>query len=89
MSLNTFKVATRALLVNKSRTFLTTLGIIIGVFSVVMLTGLGSGLQAYVSDQFEGLGANTVLYQSAKFLMARVVLIGVVWVRFYQAINLL
>jgi len=60
MSLNTFKVATRALLVNKSRTFLTTLGIIIGVFSVVMLTGLGSGLQAYVSDQFEGLGANTV-----------------------------
>jgi len=25
-----------------------------------MLTGLGSGLQAYVSDQFEGLGANTV-----------------------------
>jgi len=60
MLLNTFKVATRALLVNKGRTFLTTLGIIIGVFSVVMLTGLGSGLQAYVSDQFESLGANTV-----------------------------
>jgi putative ABC transport system permease protein len=60
MLLNTFKVATKALLVNKGRTFLTTLGIIIGVFSVVMLTGLGSGLQAYVSDQFESLGANTV-----------------------------
>ncbi|MFA6814065.1 MAG: ABC transporter permease [Patescibacteria group bacterium] len=60
MLLNTFKVATRALLVNKGRTFLTTLGIIIGVFSVVMLTGLGSGLQAYVSEQFESLGANTV-----------------------------
>ncbi len=60
MLLNTFKVATRALLVNKGRTFLTTLGIIIGVFSVVMLTGLGSGLQAYVAEQFESLGANTV-----------------------------
>lgn len=60
MLLNTFKVATRALLVNKGRTFLTTLGIIIGVFSVVMLTGLGSGLQAYVTEQLESLGANTV-----------------------------
>ena len=60
MLLNTFKVATRALFVNKGRSFLTTLGIIIGVFSVVMLTGLGSGLQAYVVEQFESLGANTV-----------------------------
>lgn len=60
MLLNTFKVATKALLVNKGRTFLTTLGIIIGVFSVVMLTGLGNGLQAYVAEQFESLGANTV-----------------------------
>jgi putative ABC transport system permease protein len=48
MLLNTFKVATRALFVNKGRSFLTTLGIIIGVFSVVMLTGLGSGLQLIV-----------------------------------------
>lgn len=60
MFLNTFKVAIKALLVNKGRTFLTTLGIIIGVGSVVMLTGIGSGLQAYVSDQFESLGSNTV-----------------------------
>ncbi len=60
MLLNTFKVAIRALLINKGRTFLTTLGIIIGVASVVMLTGLGSGLQSYVTEQFESLGANTV-----------------------------
>jgi len=60
MFLNTFKVAIKALLVNKGRSFLTTLGIIIGVASVVLLTGIGSGLQAYVSDQFESLGSNTV-----------------------------
>jgi len=60
MFLNTFKVAIRALLVNKGRTFLTTLGIVIGVASVVLLTGIGSGLQAYINEQFESLGSNTV-----------------------------
>lgn len=68
MLLNTFKVATKALLVNKGRTFLTTLGIIIGVFSVVMLTGLGNGLQAYVSEQFESLGSNTVFVSMGQML---------------------
>ena len=60
MFLNTFKVAIKALLVNKGRSFLTTLGIIIGVASVVLLTGIGTGLQAYINDQFESLGTNTV-----------------------------
>ena len=68
MLLNTFKVATKALLVNKGRTFLTTLGIIIGVFSVVMLTGLGNGLQAYDSEQFESLGSNTVFVSMGQML---------------------
>lgn len=43
---------------NKVRTFLTSLGILIGVLSVVMLIALGLGLKNYISQQFESLGAN-------------------------------
>ena len=58
--MNTFKIAIQAILLNKVRAFLTMLGVIIGVFSVVMLTALGYGLQAYINEQFESLGTNTV-----------------------------
>jgi len=46
---------------NKVRTFLTSLGILIGVASVVLLIALGLGLKAYIKQQFESLGTN-VLY---------------------------
>src|SRR3989339_1328174 len=46
---------------NKIRTFLTSLGILIGVASVVLLIALGLGLKAYIKQQFESLGTN-VLY---------------------------
>jgi len=59
--LNTFKIAIKAILTNKSRSFLTMLGVIIGVSSVVMLTAIGTGLQSYIEDQFNELGANTVI----------------------------
>ena len=36
------------------------LGVLIGVGSVVMLTGIGTGLQSYISDQFAALGTNTL-----------------------------
>ena len=58
--MNTFKIAIQAILLNKVRAFLTMLGVIIGVFSVVMLTALGYGLQSYINEQFESLGTNTV-----------------------------
>jgi len=45
---------------NKARTFLTSLGIMIGVFSVVVLIALGLGLKNYISAQFEDLGANII-----------------------------
>jgi putative ABC transport system permease protein len=54
------KSSVRAIFKNKSRTILTSLGIIIGVTSVILLTSIGAGLKTYVSDQFESLGANTV-----------------------------
>ncbi len=46
---------------NKVRTFLTSLGITIGVLSVVMLIALGLGLKNYLKEQFESLGANMIL----------------------------
>ena len=46
---------------NKVRTLLTSLGIMIGVMSVVMLIALGLGLKNYIQEQFEGLGANLVM----------------------------
>lgn len=46
---------------NKVRTFLTSLGIMIGVLSVVMLIALGLGLKNYIKQQFESLGANLVI----------------------------
>ena len=55
-----FLIALKALFNNKTRSFLTMLGVIIGVGSVVMLTSIGTGLQAYVVDQFASLGVETL-----------------------------
>jgi putative ABC transport system permease protein len=57
---NIFATALKAILINKSRSFLTMLGVIIGVGSVVLLTSIGTGLQAYVGEQFQSLGSNTL-----------------------------
>jgi len=46
---------------NKVRTFLTSLGIMIGVLSVVLLISLGLGLKNYLKEQFENLGANLII----------------------------
>lgn len=54
------RVAGEALLRNKSRSILTTLGIVIGTAAVIMLMAIGDGLKEYVSGRFEGLGTNIV-----------------------------
>lgn len=46
---------------NKVRTALTSLGIMIGVMSVVLLIALGLGLKNYIEGQFESMGANMVI----------------------------
>ncbi|MDQ5950906.1 MAG: putative transport system permease protein [Patescibacteria group bacterium] len=56
---DTFIVAIKSILLNKVRSFLTMLGVIIGVGSVVLLTSIGNGLSAYVTSEFDELGANT------------------------------
>ncbi|PIR61898.1 MAG: hypothetical protein COY81_01830 [Candidatus Pacebacteria bacterium CG_4_10_14_0_8_um_filter_43_12] len=55
-----FYIAIKAIMLNKVRSFLTMLGVIIGVSSVVLLTAIGNGLSAYVTSEFDALGANTL-----------------------------
>lgn len=45
---------------NKMRSFLTMLGIIIGISSVIVLVGMGQGTQKNISDQIEKLGTNLI-----------------------------
>lgn len=53
-------LALKSLTANKLRSFLTTLGIIIGVFAIILLVSLGTGLQAYITNQIQGFGSNLI-----------------------------
>lgn len=54
------KTALEDFIRNKGRTALTSLGILIGVMSVVLLMAFGLGLKKYINNQFESLGANLI-----------------------------
>ncbi|MGH8706521.1 MAG: ABC transporter permease [Burkholderiales bacterium] len=58
------RLALRALAVNKLRSALTMLGIIIGVAAVIVMIAVGAGAQARVEDQIRSLGANLLLILS-------------------------
>ena len=45
---------------NKLRSFLTMLGIVMGVFSIITIMALGSATESYMNAQFEKIGANTI-----------------------------
>ncbi len=57
---NLFKIALNALLRNKFRAFLTMLGIIIGVASVITMLGIGEGSKVSIQQQISGMGLNLV-----------------------------
>ncbi|MFO0696198.1 MAG: ABC transporter permease [Polyangiales bacterium] len=57
----TVRVATRALVRNKLRTFLTTLGIIIGVAAVIAMVAIGDGAKAQVEASFAAMGSNILI----------------------------
>ena len=46
--LETFQMAIKNILSSKVRTLLTMLGIIIGVCAVIVIVGLGNGMQGYI-----------------------------------------
>jgi putative ABC transport system permease protein len=59
--LQTLRVATRALLRNKLRSFLTTLGIIIGVSAVIAMVAIGDGARSRVEASFASMGSNLLV----------------------------
>jgi putative ABC transport system permease protein len=58
------RIALRALRVNKLRSLLTMLGIIIGVGAVIAMVGVGAGAQARVAEQIQSLGSNLIVVLS-------------------------
>lgn len=52
---------------NKMRSFLTMLGVIIGVFAVVSMLSLGVGVSNFISDRFNSLGTNLLLVAPGRF----------------------
>lgn len=56
--LQTLKLAFRGIIDNKLRSFLTMLGIIIGVTSVIALVSIGQGATSKVTEQIESMGSN-------------------------------
>jgi putative ABC transport system permease protein len=61
MLLESFGIALRSLRANKMRSFLTMLGIIIGVASVITMIAVGAGAQTQVAEQIRSLGANVLM----------------------------
>lgn len=55
-----FKQSLQAIFVNKGRSFLTTLGIIIGIASVIALISLGTGVKVSISERISTLGTNNI-----------------------------
>ena len=58
------RIALHALRVNKLRSTLTMLGIIIGVGAVIAMVAVGAGAQARVAEQIGSLGTNLVIIKS-------------------------
>ena len=58
--LESLSLAIKNILSSKTRTLLTMLGIIIGVAAVIVIVGLGNGLEGYVTDSFSSMGTNTL-----------------------------
>ena len=56
----TFQMAVQNILGSKMRTFLTMLGIIIGVCAVIVIVGLGNGMQGYIEDSFADMGTDSL-----------------------------
>lgn len=58
--------AWEGLMLNKARSFLTTLGVIIGVASVIIMLAISAGTEAEIAKQINALGASLVIVSPAK-----------------------
>ncbi len=64
--LRTWRLGIKSLALHPLRTFLTMLGILIGVWAVILLTAISQGASDQVQKQIESLGANTIIVRSQK-----------------------
>ncbi len=62
--LASLRIALRALMVNKMRSILTMLGIIIGVSAVIAMIAVGSGAKARIAEQIASMGSNLLIVLS-------------------------
>jgi len=62
--LQTLRIAMLALLRNKLRSFLTTLGIVIGVGAVIAMVAIGEGAKSMVEQSFASMGSNLIILMS-------------------------
>jgi putative ABC transport system permease protein len=60
------KISIRSLLANKARSFLTMLGIIIGVSAVIIITSIGNGAQDLILSQIKSLGTDSISIMPGK-----------------------
>lgn len=67
----TISSALTAILANRMRSFLTILGIVIGVSSVILLISLVTGLKTFITGQIQGLGSNLIFVIPGKVGGAR------------------
>ncbi|MDD5710949.1 MAG: ABC transporter permease [Candidatus Colwellbacteria bacterium] len=58
---HSFKIAYRAIKINKSRSFLTILGILIGIAAIMMMVSLGSGAEELILGEISGFGGETIV----------------------------
>lgn len=58
--LETIRLAFSAILANRLRSFLTVLGIVIGVMSVILLISLVSGLKRFITNEISSFGSNII-----------------------------
>jgi len=59
------RIAWEAILKNKIRSFLTMLGIIIGVAAVIIMVGISAGTEATIQEQITSLGSNLIFVQGS------------------------
>ncbi len=62
--LQTLQIALGALARTKTRSFLTVLGVIIGVGAVIAMVSIGEGAKARVAETFESMGTNALILRS-------------------------
>jgi putative ABC transport system permease protein len=60
------KIAVKNVGINKSRSVLTVLGIVIGIASIIVIMSLGAGASQLITDQIEGIGSQTLAIEPGR-----------------------